>query len=314
MSRIFGPVYSRRLGRSLGIDIVPYKTCTFDCVYCECGPTTDKTCERAEFFVPGEIADELENRLSELEEMPDFLTLSGAGEPTLYLGMGELIKEIGRRSAIPVAVITNSSLLHRSDVRDELLLADVVLPSLDAALEDAFRRINRPHERCDLGAMIRGLEAFLDDFEGRVLFEIMLLGGYNIDGENLTALERTLRRFRLDRIQLNTPVRPGSEKGVEPLDGASLEALRRRFGPKCELITEPGRFGGGREDRASGEEILSLIERRPCTAEEIHKALGIPMQGVLKILDRLSACGEAVSETHGGRTFYTAVERDRSNF
>lgn len=308
MQHIFGPVPSRRLGRSLGIDIIPYKTCTFDCVYCECGATTHKTCDRREFFPLGEILDELERRLSEMPEKPDYLTLSGAGEPTLYGRLGELILEAKRMSSIPVAVITNSSLLDSAAVREEMLHADTVLPSLDTALERTFQRINRPHERCDLPRIIAGLERFTADFSGKVLLEILLIDGFNTDEDNLNALRNAVRRIRVDSVQLNTAVRPGTERGIGPLDTRALEKAGGLIAPNCEVITDTT-ARADREDVAVQEQIVTLVARRPCTAEDLHRALGVPMPGVAKILSRLTAEGRIAERTQGDRTFYIAAER-----
>ncbi|MCK4236838.1 MAG: radical SAM protein [Candidatus Krumholzibacteria bacterium] len=312
MKRIFGPVPSRRLGRSLGIDVIPYKTCTFDCVYCECGKTTDKTCKRREFYPLDELLKEVDHRLSEIPEKPDVLTLSGAGEPSLYSKMGELIIELKRMSSLPVAVITNSSLLAINDVREEMLTADIVLPSLDTAIEETFELINRPHEECSLEGIIDGLKNFLMRFGGRVLFEILLVDGFNTDERNLLALRDTLGRFRLDSIQLNTAVRPGTEKDIGPLDTESLGKIRALFGAGCEIVAGASTARLTQEDRGVTEKIIGLLERRPCTAEDIHRSLGIPVPGVVKIISALSEEGRVISETHGEKTFYTATKRDIS--
>lgn len=308
MQHIFGPVPSRRLGRSLGIDIIPYKTCTFDCVYCECGATTNKTCERREFFPLGEILSELERRLSEIPEKPDYLTLSGAGEPTLYSRLGELILEAKRMSSIPVAVITNSSLIDIAAVRDEMLHADTVLPSLDTALEQTFLRINRPHERCNLSRIIEGLERFTADFAGKVLLEILLIEGFNTDARNLHALKLAVNRFRVDSVQLNTAVRPGTERTIGPLDARALGEAGKLIAPRCEIITDTT-ARADREDSAVQEKIVTLVARRPCTAEDLHRALGVPMPGVAKILSHLTAEGRIASQVQGERTYYIASER-----
>ncbi|HUV36941.1 MAG TPA: radical SAM protein [Patescibacteria group bacterium] len=308
MQRIFGPVPSRRLGRSLGIDIIPYKTCTYDCVYCECGATTDKTCERREFFPLDGILAELDERLSQIPDKPDYLTLSGAGEPTLYLRLGELILEVKRMSSIPVAIITNSSLLDSAAVRDEMLHADTVLPSLDTALERTFNRINRPHERCDLHGIIDGLERFTADFAGTILLEILLIDGFNTDTENLAALRDVLKRLRVDAVQLNTAVRPGTERAIVPLDKRALEEAGGCIAPNCEIITETT-ARTDREDRAVREQIIALVARRPCTAEDLHRALGVPMPGVAKLLSRLAGEGRIAPQRQGERTFYVATER-----
>ena len=309
MSRIFGPVPSRRLGRSLGIDIVPYKTCTFDCVYCECGATSDLTRERREFYPLGELLSAVEERLGSLGEPPDHLTLSGAGEPTLYSRTGELIEGLKRLSSVPVAVITNGSLLGDPAVRGELLGADVVLPSLDAVFEPVFRRINRPHPGCRLESIVEGLERFVDEFEGRVLLEILLVDGYNTGEDHIEALAGVVRRLSVESVQINTAVRPGTERGVGPLDADALERLRARFGPRAEIVAStPVR--AGHEEEAAAETILEMIARRPCTAADIHRSLGTPLPGVIKILATLESRGDVVSSHHGDETFYTATSRD----
>ena len=309
MSRIFGPVPSRRLGRSLGVDVVPYKTCTFNCIYCECGATTDLTCERREFFPLEEILDEFRDSLAEIPTPPDVITLSGAGEPTLYSRLGELIDTIRRSSGIPVAVITNSSLLFMPEVREELGRADIVLPSLDTALAGPFSRMNRPHVSITLEGMIEGLGAFLDEYRGKVLFEILLLEGYNTDDEDLEALASFLGRYRVDSIQLNTAVRPGTEVGIVPLPRKRLEEICGSFGPQCEIVASVG-TRASHEEFASADRILSMIERRPCTAEDIHRALGVPIQGVVKLLGIMIEKGSVMSDVHDGETFYTASERN----
>jgi len=306
---LFGPVPSRRLGRSLGIDVVPYKTCTFDCVYCECGATTKKTCERREFFPLSDLLDELEDTLSGMSSKPDVVTLSGAGEPTLYRRTGELIREAKRLSGLPVAVITNSSLLDRTDVRDELMEADIVLPSLDTAIERTFRLMNRPHESCDLPSIIDGIESFLGRFEGRVLFEILLIDGFNTDEENIAGLREITERLPIDSIQINTAVRPGTEKGVGPLSPEALGRAAVRFGPRAEIIAGARAEAEAREDRAVVETVVEMLRRRPCTAKDICASLGIPMPETVKILDRLSREGIVSAERHGADTFYTTVEK-----
>ena len=307
--RIFGPVPSRRLGASLGIDVIPHKTCTFDCVYCECGRTTDKTCERREFCAVREVLDDLEAHLSRMKEKPDVITLSGSGEPTLYLPMGELIGEIKRLTSLPVAVITNSSLLWKSEVRDELARADVVLPSLDAADDDAFRRINRPHELVSLPRIIEGLERFLKDYRGTVLFEILLIDGYNTDDQNIEALKAALGRLRADKIQLNTAVRPGTEREIEPLDDISMRRIRNLFGPRCEVIASARTTRMRHEESNLEETILSLLERRPCTTEDLHRALGMSVENAESTVRKLIASGTIVERRVGGKRYYSAPRR-----
>ncbi|MBN1163693.1 MAG: radical SAM protein [Candidatus Krumholzibacteriota bacterium] len=303
MKRIFGPVPSRRLGRSLGIDIIPRKTCSFDCIYCECGPTGNLTLERREFFPLEEITEEVERRLADIPQKPDALTLSGSGEPTLYSRMGELIGNLKRLSRVPVAVLTNSSLLDRPDVREELARADIVLPSLDTALPESFRRLNRPHPRCDIQRLIRGLEDFISGYKGRVYLEVLLVKGYNTDARNLRALKSVISRWKVDSVQLNTAVRPGTVKGIHPLHDKEMEKIRDFFGPRYEIIARSS-TRATHEDRDLAENILSMIERRPCTVEDIHLSLGIPRLAVIKLLARLAEDESVIEERQGDSIFY----------
>ena len=306
---IFGPVPSRRLGLSLGVDVIPHKTCTFDCVYCECGATTDKTCERREFYPVRDVLAELDGHLSRMKDKPDVITLSGSGEPTLYRPLDELIDGIKRLGSLPVAVITNSSLLWMNEVRNELSRADIVLPSLDAAVDDAFRRINRPHALCDLPRIIGGLETFLAEYRGTVLLEILLVEGYNTGAGNLEALRSVVGRMRVDRVQLNTAVRPGTEEHIEPLDEESMEKIRDFFGPTCEVIASARTTRMRHEERIVEELVIPLLDRRPCTAADIGAALGIPSPDVVRLLSGLVAEGKVSERRHGGAVYYSSASR-----
>ncbi len=308
MSRIFGPVASRRLGRSLGIDVIPYKTCSFDCVYCECGKTTDLSTLRREFYPLEEILEELRERLSTITELPDVITFSGAGEPTLYSRLGELIMETKKVTRLPVAVITNSSLFGNLEVRNELMQADILLPSLDSAIEESFKAINRPHRNCDLEGIIKGMEELLSSFTGRVYMEILLIEGFNSDEENLHALKTVLDRLKFDSIQLNTAVRPGTLGEIEPISPDELGRIRRFFGPRCEIIARTS-ARAQHEDGAAWELVLKILERRPSTAEDLHLALGIPVQELVKHLAAMRENGLVATERKGKLTFYTATER-----
>lgn len=312
MAHIFGPVPSRRLGRSLGVDVIPYKTCTFDCIYCECGATTNKTCAREEFFPLHVLLDELEGRLSEIPSKPDVVTLSGAGEPTLYKRTGELIREAKRLCGLPVAVITNSSLLDRAEVREELLEADIVLPSLDTADEDTYRRLNRPHEACKLQSIIDGIETFLKRFEGMALFEVLFLDGFNTDASNLEKLKETLGRCRFDKMQINTAVRPGTESDITPVELNELERIATFFGSRAEIIADAHRGRAMREDRAEEEKVLALLERRPCTVRDVGNSLGITVPEAAKLVSRLVERKLVKPHRHGSSLFYTTSERGNS--
>ena len=187
MGQIFGPVPSRRLGFSLGVDVIPLKTCTYNCIYCQLERTTQKTLRRAEYVAVEPILQELQHVLS-LGQNIDYITFSGSGEPTLNAKLGEMIREIREMTSIPVAVLTNGSLLSEREVREDLSAADLVIPSLDAVSEEAFQRVNRPHGRLKIGAIIEGLKVFRRAFQGQLWLEIMFVKGINDTPEEIARM------------------------------------------------------------------------------------------------------------------------------
>jgi wyosine [tRNA(Phe)-imidazoG37] synthetase (radical SAM superfamily) len=284
---IFGPVPSRRLGRSLGVDLVPYKTCTFDCIYCDLGRTTRKTTCRQSYVPPEEIQGELELYLSVLDKKPDFITLSGSGEPTLNTNIGEIIRRIKEITSTPVAVLTNSSLLSLDEVRRDLPEADVVLPSLDAITPALFEYIDRPHASLRIEEIISGLIHLRKKYQGQIWLEILFCRGVNDGRDEVERLKEVIERIEPDRIQLNTPVRPPAEDFAFPLTLAQLEEIRERLGEKAEIISEFAAPAGEIFNSVKDSEILNLIKRRPCTAEDISNALGLHLDEVVKYLVKL---------------------------
>ena len=275
MKYIYGPVLSRRLGASLGIDLVPSKTCSYDCVYCQCGRTTNKTIQRKEYVPIARVIEEIKTFLPAYKGKLDYLTLSGAGEPTLNSGIGEVIRSLKKLSRIPVAVLTNSSLLWRADVRDELKQADLVMPSLDAATPMAFNFVNRPGA-LKIGEIINGLVEFRKQFTGKIWLEILLVQVYNDEIGNLKALKKAVKRICPDKIQLNTVTRPPAEDCAYPLDANRLRRLARFFGPRAEIIAdrEISVTQAGGQSNIPGR-IIALLARRPCVMPEIGSSLGI---------------------------------------
>ena len=201
MSHLFGPVPSRRLGLSLGVDLVPPKTCTFDCLYCEVGRTTHLTLTRRPHRV-AEIIRELEDYLASPPGALDYITMAGSGEPTLNAGIGEIIAAVKSLTATPVALLTNGSLFYLPEVRAQVAAADVILPSLDAGREETFRQINRPHAGLTLDLVITGLKALRQEFAGQVWLEVVLLQGMNDNPEELAALKSLIGELSPDRVQL----------------------------------------------------------------------------------------------------------------
>ena len=304
---IFGPVPSRRLGRSLGVDLVPYKTCTFDCIYCDLGRTAHKTTFRQPFVFPEEIQKELELVLSVMDKMPDFITLSGSGEPTLNSNIGEILRGVKEVSAIPVAVLTNSSLLTLEEVRKDLLEADVVLPSLDAVTPALFGYMNRPHLSLRIEEIMSGLFQFRKQYRGQIWLEILFCRGVNDSREEVARLKEAVERIQPDRIQLNTAVRPPAEEFAFPLTMVQLEEIRETFGDKAEVVSEFTAPMGEEVNSIKDTDILNLIRRRPCTAEDISRALGLHLGEVVKYLEKLVKEGAVHYRMHDHQCYYERV-------
>lgn len=219
------------------MDIVPTKTCTLDCIYCQVGRTSYKTVERKEYIAPEKVLAEFREVLKSGKKI-DYITLSGNGEPTLNLKIGEIIKSIKNISPLPVAVITNGTLLSRDDVRKDLLSADLVMPSLDVAIQETFEKIDRPHPSLKIDKIIEGLVEFRKIYKGKFWLEIMLVKGINDTQIELNALKKAIEKINPDKIQLNTPVRPTYEKDVEVLSADKLKEIKEFFGEKCEILVQ----------------------------------------------------------------------------
>jgi wyosine [tRNA(Phe)-imidazoG37] synthetase (radical SAM superfamily) len=308
---LFGPVPSRRLGRSLGVDIVPFKLCTLDCVYCQLGGTTNKTIERKEYIPIEPVLAELKNKLDE-DLRADFITISGCGEPTLNSRLGELIGGIKKIAEIPVAVLTNGTLLYRPDVRADCAKADAVLPSLDAGDEETFRKINRPHTDISIEKLVSGLCAFRKEFAGQIWLELFLVRGLNDSAEQIAKLNKLIKRIQPDKVQLNTTVRPAAEPRVEKLDAERLQAIAAQLGPDCEVIADALSGPCAKHVRKGGteaEDVLSMLKRRPCSLNEVCSGLGIRRNEAIKFLADFQRLGVISSEEKDGTTFFKANQR-----
>ncbi len=308
---VYGPVPSRRLGSSLGVNLTPFKTCSYSCVYCQLGPTTCKTVERRSFFPKSEVAEEIERVLERAEGAEvDYLTFAGEGEPTLNSDLGWIAEKA--RSAIEstsskakVAVITNSSLLWRKDVREDLMSADACLPSLDAASESAFRRVNRPHRSLALERILEGLAEFGDEYEGEVMLEVMLVKGYNDSEEELEKIASAVSELRVDRLHVLTPVRPPASN-VEPADAEAIMLaveLFERAGVKTSVIDFPecGEFDFGAF--SSVEEAVRIMSRHPMREEQLEKLslhFGVD-------LERIRTIPGVVEKEFRGKKYYIYI-------
>ncbi len=305
---IFGPVPSRRLGRSLGIDLVPYKTCSFDCVYCQLGRTTAKTLERKAYFPLDEIIGEVDRKLKENCAF-DYITLSGSGEPTLHSRIGELIEAIKKRTGKPLAVITNGSLLWDEDVRSALMPADVVAPSLDAGTQEYFEMVNRPCPDLRLDKVVDGLEAFSRKFKGKMWLEVFLLGGIFDPRSRAKEIAELTRRINPTLIQLNTVARPPCESFAVPVLREVMMELPSYFSGPAEVIADFAAKWENTTRPPNREEILHLLSRRPCKSRDVAASLGIHHLEVLKILEELVRERVLAVTEENNETFYTVLLR-----
>ncbi|MDD4919431.1 MAG: radical SAM protein [Bacteroidales bacterium] len=310
---LFGPVPSRRLGMSLGVDMVPKKICSLNCVYCEVGRTTLLTRQRKEYVPEREIIGELKDFFANHPD-PEIITFSGYGEPTLNTALGSIISYLkAQKPAVPVAVLTNGTLLNDPQVRQSLLRADLVLPSLDAATEEVFRKINRPADTLDLQSYIGGLEGFRKEFKGRIWLEVFILPGFNDHKAELDALKEVFLRISPDSIQLNTLDRPGTEEGIRSATLLELEHIREYWDiPGVEIISSSAlrkSTTAYREDVQNA--ILETISRRPCTLDDIACITGLHVSEINKYLDTLEATGNIRTERQERGLFYMPAQRNQ---
>jgi wyosine [tRNA(Phe)-imidazoG37] synthetase (radical SAM superfamily) len=311
--RVFGPVSSRRLGLSLGVDPLPMKSCSFDCPYCEIGrPTSPTTVTRGRFFPVEQILAEVAEALAS-GPRPEVVTLSGSGEPTLYEGLGELAEGLRPLAPeIPLVLLTNGSLLWDPAVRRDCLPFDLIVPSLDAGTEAVWQVINRPDPALRFDEYVDGLAAMSRERRGRLELEIMVIPGMNDSPEELEALARHVARIRPDAVQLNTVVRPGVDRTLVPASPEVLERIAARFAAiaPTKVIASRAVPAGGR-GLALVDRLLGLIALRPVPAEEAAAALGSDLAGVRAQLEVLVASGraEALPDPAGGnRTYYRLRE------
>lgn len=282
----FGPVPSRRLGRSLGIDIVPFKTCTYDCIYCQLGRTTNKTTEIKEYFPVEDIIVDTREKLKEIPH-PDYITISGLGEPTLYSRIGDIIRGIKDVTNIPVAVLTNGSLFFLKNVRDSVLEADLVIPSLDAGDKETFSYMNRPHRDISFKKMVEGLCLLREHFEGPFWLEVFLVKGKTDRESEFLKIKTWIDRIAPDRIQLNTAVRTPAEDFVEVVEEDKLETIARLFGPSCEVIADYTRVHDLVELKRTHDDVLQMLIRRPCSIDDISAGLNLHRNEAVKYVEEL---------------------------
>jgi wyosine [tRNA(Phe)-imidazoG37] synthetase (radical SAM superfamily) len=311
-SIVFGPVPSRRLGFSLGVDLIPRKYCSFDCIYCQLGTTPKTEVERQSFYDPELVVRQVVERVKKGGRI-DCVSLSGSGEPTLNGDIGWIIRRLKEEIALPVAVITNSSLLIDKDVRTDIRDADIVLPSLDAATEAVYRQINRPHESLGFGAILEGLKTFCREYKGKVWLEIMLINNINNAPQHVEIFNEILRDIPVNKIQLNTVVRPPAEKNALPVEETELLSLSRSFRPPCEIIAGDRQEKGAPAREENMEEaILAMVRRRSLSLDDIVTTTGLARGAARETMKKLTGEKRVRPVLLRRRRFYIAVEDDNS--
>jgi wyosine [tRNA(Phe)-imidazoG37] synthetase (radical SAM superfamily) len=309
---LFGPVPSRRLGMSLGVDLVPKKVCSLDCVYCEVGKTTKLTLDRKEYIKASKVKDELTHYFENNPD-PDYITFSGSGEPTLNIFIGEILQFIKlKKPSIPVAVLTNGTLFYDKTVRDAILDADVVLPSLDAATEQVFKKINRPERGLIFNEYIQGLIDFRKEFKGQIWLEVFILPGYNDSEDELKKFKKVISEINPDSIQLNTLDRPGT---IADLVGATKEELQKVSDywqlSNIQIISSSQERRSIQSFRSDIENaILETIARRPCTLDDLSQLLGLHINEINKYLDVLESEEKITAVEQERGFFYKTVSKN----
>jgi wyosine [tRNA(Phe)-imidazoG37] synthetase (radical SAM superfamily) len=309
MDFVFGPVPSRRLGQSLGVDPLPLKVCNWNCVYCQLGRTIPLSNERREYFPRESILAEVREALDGHKPgAVDWVTLVGSGETTLHAGIGWLLRQIKSLTGIPVAVITNGSLLYLPEVREELCVADAVLASMDAGSRRLYRLINRPWPGLTYELLLQGLIAFRQEYRGKLWIEVMLMKGINDSEEALGEIADALEPIQPDQIHISVPSRPPAEPNVQRPDEEGLRRAEAILGSRAQVVSASGGAFDlpGYEDVTSA--ILAIITRHPMREEELRRTLERWSPGqVEEALRQLSASGEAQVVERCGERFWSAA-------
>jgi len=307
---IFGPVPSRRLGISLGVDLVTHKICSLDCIYCECGKTTLKTLDQKEYVRFKDVKKELDHYWQHNAD-PDYITFSGSGEPTLNSILGEVIEYIkGKKPNIKVAVLTNSTLFGNPMIRQTLLKADLVVPSLDAVSKKAFTQINRPHKGLAVQEVVTGIETFAKEYKGKLWLEVFILSGLNNSKSDLLLLKEAIKKIDPELIQLNTLDRPGTVSDIKPVSRLELERVIKILG--FDNIQIIAKVDGDINARIQREDvkaaIVETIHRRPCTKQDLLQILGVKKEVIDKYLNILEQDKLIIGKTRERGVFYQTLK------
>jgi len=309
---LFGPVPSRRFGRSLGVDLNPYKTCSFDCVFCQLGRTTEKTITRREYVPTERVLSELREWLDK-DGRADYITLSGSGEPSLHSRFGEVLEFIRSQSTIPAVLLTNGTMLNLQEVRDAAACADVVKTSLSAWDQPSYIWMNRPHPQLRFDHLIEGQKAFRAQFKGELWMEVFLVEGINSFPGDIQKIATLAGEIGPDRIHLNTSVRPPAEDFAAALSKEHMEELTHLFQPRAEVIAE---FKAKDSERveANQETIFSMLQRRPCTADQIADVFDMHLNEVSKYIGILMQSDQIHVERKSPMVYYAAKNKKGESY
>ena len=301
---LFGPVPSRRFGRSLGVDLIPFKTCCYDCIFCQLGRTTDLTLNQREYVPMQQVMDEFDQWL-ENSGQADQITLAGSGEPTLYKGFGKIISHIKSKTNIPVAILTNGAVLHNPEVRKSAAKADIVKISLSAWDEASFQKINRPCDDLTFDMLVEGEIAFRKEFKNKLFMEVFVIEGINSEPYQIKKIADIARKIKPDMVQLNTAVRPPAESFVQPVKKEKLLEFAEIFEPKAEIIAAY-KASSASEIKVNENEIFEMLLRRPCTAGQIADAFSMHLNEVAKYIGKLLAEKKIKSIERNKEIYYSA--------
>ncbi len=309
MGFVFGPLPSRRLGQSLGVDPLPLKVCNWNCIYCQLGRTVPLTNERREYFPRESILAEVQEALaSQKPGAVDWVTLVGSGETTLHAGIGWLIRNIKAHTEIPVSVITNGSLFHLPEVREELCAADAVLSSLDAGNARLYRKVNRPAAGLRFDLLLEGLFAFRNEYSGKLWIEVMLMKGINDNEDALKEISAILERVRPDQVHISVPSRPPAETNIQQPDDESLRRAADILGVRAQLIQASGGVFDLSGHESPADAALAILSRHPMSETDVRRTLERWSPGqVEEALHHLIATGQAQVVERYGERFWSAA-------
>ncbi|ADR18520.1 radical SAM protein [Calditerrivibrio nitroreducens] len=306
MRYIFGPVPSRRLGSSLGIDIVPHKTCNLDCIYCEVGKTTRLTNKRRSFIDLDLMFKEFEQAYSHLKDHIDVVTITGAGEPTLNSDLHKIIKEIKKVISHPLALLTNSTLIDNDDVQNALMDLDLIVPSVDAISLEVIKKINKPHKRLNWDNILKALKDFSHQYNGKIFIETLFVKGINDNEEEFNRLADYFKELKYTKIQLNTVFRPPAYPETRGLTGLELLDIAIFFRKKGLIVEPVGNFVREIPPHVSNnlkDTIITLLKMRPCTMEDLRLLFSINENDIENLLNDIEIIEK---KTYNNETYLIA--------